>query len=210
MILSRDPNLARQHPADYRARRGNHDQAGAGHGKKVSARGFKRRPGHRHRRGHHGQHAVAGGRATASRWPSNADSPRIPRRWPGCGRTTPAWPRPARSPRWRRKIRPQYLAKCGGTYSSEWFFSKILHCLRTSPGGVRRRALLGGMRRLGSRGAHRHAKRPDKLIAGVCAAGHKAMCNANWGGYPDAGVPVAARSEAGRTARPPHVARPHH
>ncbi len=32
-----------------------------------------------------------------------------------------------------RKLRPQYLAKCGGTYSSEWFFSKILHCLRTSP-----------------------------------------------------------------------------
>ena len=32
-----------------------------------------------------------------------------------------------------RKIRPQYLAKCGGTYSSEWFFSKILHCLRTAP-----------------------------------------------------------------------------
>src|SRR5437870_3796098 len=32
-----------------------------------------------------------------------------------------------------RRIRPQYLAKCGGTYSSEWFFSKILHCLRTAP-----------------------------------------------------------------------------
>ncbi|HPY77926.1 MAG TPA: FGGY family carbohydrate kinase, partial [Anaerohalosphaeraceae bacterium] len=28
---------------------------------------------------------------------------------------------------------PEYLAKCGGTYSSEWFFSKILHCLRTDP-----------------------------------------------------------------------------
>ena len=26
---------------------------------------------------------------------------------------------------------------------------------------------------------------PDKLIIGVCAAGHKAMFNADWGGYPD-------------------------
>jgi len=25
---------------------------------------------------------------------------------------------------------------------------------------------------------------PDKFIAGVCAAGHKAMWNAKWGGYP--------------------------
>jgi len=31
------------------------------------------------------------------------------------------------------KERPQYLAKCGGTYSSEWFFSKVLHCLRVAP-----------------------------------------------------------------------------
>jgi L-ribulokinase len=28
------------------------------------------------------------------------------------------------------KEHPEYLAKCGGKYSSEWFFSKILHCLR--------------------------------------------------------------------------------
>ena len=32
-----------------------------------------------------------------------------------------------------KKLRPQYLAKCGGTYSSEWFFSKVWHCLRTDP-----------------------------------------------------------------------------
>ena len=30
-----------------------------------------------------------------------------------------------------RQHRPQYLAKCGGTYSSEWLFSKIWHCLQT-------------------------------------------------------------------------------
>ena len=27
---------------------------------------------------------------------------------------------------------------------------------------------------------------PDKLTVGVCAAGHKAMYNDTWGGYPDA------------------------
>ena len=27
-----------------------------------------------------------------------------------------------------REHRPQYLAKCGNTYSSEWFWSKIWHC----------------------------------------------------------------------------------
>ncbi len=84
-----------------------------------------------------------------------------------------------------KKMRPQYLAKCGGTYSSEWFFSKILHCLRTAPevfdaahswvelADYVPAALTG-------------TEAPDKFIAGVCAAGHKAMWNAKWGGYPDA------------------------
>ena len=84
-----------------------------------------------------------------------------------------------------RKIRPQYLAKCGGTYSSEWFFSKILHCLRTSPEVFEAAhlwvecadwvpAMLTG------------TEAPDQLTIGVCAAGHKAMFNDGWGGYPDA------------------------
>jgi L-ribulokinase len=83
------------------------------------------------------------------------------------------------------RIRPQYLAKCGGTYSSEWFFSKILHCLRTAPDVFDAAylwvecadwipAMLTG------------TEAPDKLAVGVCAAGHKALYNDVWGGYPDA------------------------
>ena len=32
-----------------------------------------------------------------------------------------------------RKGGEPYLAKCGMTYSSEWFWSKVWHCLRTTP-----------------------------------------------------------------------------
>ena len=84
-----------------------------------------------------------------------------------------------------RRIRPQYLAKCGGVYSSEWFFSKILHVLRTSPEVFDAAclwveiadwipAMLTG------------TERPERLSVGICAAGHKAMYNDHWGGYPDA------------------------
>jgi L-ribulokinase len=83
------------------------------------------------------------------------------------------------------EMRPQYLAKCGGIYSSEWFFSKILHCLRTSPKVFEAAhtwvecadwvpAMLTG------------TESPDRLTIGICAAGHKAMYHASWGGYPDA------------------------
>lgn len=81
--------------------------------------------------------------------------------------------------------RPQYLAKCGGTYSSEWFFSKILHCLRADPQVFDAAytwvehadwlpAVLTG------------TDHPDKIRRCRCAAGHKAMCSDSWGGYPDA------------------------
>jgi L-ribulokinase len=83
-----------------------------------------------------------------------------------------------------QKMRPEYLAKIGGTYSSEWFWSKILHCKNTTPEIFNAAysfveicdyipAVLSG------------ETRPDKIMRSVCAAGHKAMYSNDWGGLPD-------------------------
>lgn len=82
------------------------------------------------------------------------------------------------------EMRPQYLAKCGGVYSSEWYWSKILHCLRVDPEVFEAAytwvehadwipAVLTG------------TEHPSRLRRSICAAGHKAMFGAAWGGYPD-------------------------
>ncbi len=83
------------------------------------------------------------------------------------------------------ELRPAYLGKCGGIYSSEWFWSKILRCLRGSPKVFEAAhtwveiadwipAFLTG------------TTAPGQLKRGICAAGHKAMFHTSWGGYPDA------------------------
>jgi len=41
-----------------------------------------------------------------------------------------SWKEAARITEVAAKHRPQFLAKCGNTYSSEWFWSKIWHCLK--------------------------------------------------------------------------------
>ncbi len=83
-----------------------------------------------------------------------------------------------------RTIRPQYLAKCGGTYSSEWFWSKVLHCKRVAPEVFDAAhsfveycdwipAVLAGN------------TKPRSIVRSICAAGHKAMYCGQWGGLPD-------------------------
>jgi L-ribulokinase len=78
---------------------------------------------------------------------------------------------------------PEYLAPIGGTYSSEWFWSKIWHCLKVAPGVFDAAAswvefadyipaVLAGV------------SRPQDVQRGVCAAGHKAMYSDTWGGLP--------------------------
>jgi len=81
------------------------------------------------------------------------------------------------------KSRTGYLAKCGGTYSSEWYWSKILHCQRTAPKVFEAAyawvecadfvpAFITGN------------LDPNTLPRGICAAGHKAMYHDQWGGLP--------------------------
>ncbi len=81
------------------------------------------------------------------------------------------------------KEHPEYLAKCGGTYSSEWFFSKIFHCLRVDAKVFAAAATwvehADWMTAVLTGTAH-----PGKIQRGRCAAGHKGMFNSNWGGYP--------------------------
>ena len=183
VILSRDPNLARQHPADYiKGAELTIKRALA-----VARRGV---------RGFDPAQVIGIGVDTTGSTPIPVD---------GNGRPLALDKRFAKNPAamawlWKdhtgvaeaaeitelaRKLRPQYLAKCGGTYSSEWFFSKILHCLRSSPEVFDAAALwvecadwvpamLTG------------TEVPDKLTVGICAAGHKAMYADAWGGYPDA------------------------
>lgn len=83
------------------------------------------------------------------------------------------------------QLRPEYLAKCGGTYSSEWFWSKIWHCLRVDE-AVFDAAYMWVECADWIPAALTGTEAPDQLSVGVCAAGHKAMWNAGWGGYPAA------------------------
>ena len=82
------------------------------------------------------------------------------------------------------KHRPQFIAKCGNTYSSEWFWSKILHCRRVAPAVFDAAyswveladwipSVLAG------------ATAPEQVVRGICTAGHKALYSADWGGLPD-------------------------
>lgn len=81
-------------------------------------------------------------------------------------------------------IRPQFLERCGGTYSSEWWWAKILHLKRIAPEVFNSAhsflehcdyipALLSGVNDI------------SLVKRSVCAAGHKAMYCPSWGGLPD-------------------------
>ena len=81
-------------------------------------------------------------------------------------------------------IRPQYLTKIGGAYSSEWFWAKILHCRNTDKEVFDAAytwlelsdyipAVLSGL------------TDANKVERNICAAGHKGLYSDQWNGFPD-------------------------
>lgn len=183
VILGRDPNLARQHPADYLmgaektirevleiARQKNADFSPAqvvGIG--VDTTGSTPLP------------VDENGEPLAFK-SEFADNPNaLAWLWKDHTSTTEA----TRITELAKKLRPEYLAKCGGTYSSEWYFAKVLHCLDVDEkvfDGAHRWVEIADWipAQLTGTGA------ADSFVTGICAAGHKAMFNADWGGFPDA------------------------
>lgn len=78
-----------------------------------------------------------------------------------------------------------YLEKCGGSYSSEWFWAKALHCLRVAPEVFH--AAHSWMEHCDWAPAYLCGiSRPEEAKRSACAAGHKAMWNSQWGGLPSA------------------------
>jgi len=78
---------------------------------------------------------------------------------------------------------PEYLSPIGGTYSSEWFWSKVWHCRKVAPDVFAAAAswveladyvpaVLAGVDEV------------RDVARSVCAAGHKAMYSPVWGGLP--------------------------
>lgn len=76
-----------------------------------------------------------------------------------------------------------FTAYSGGIYSAEWVWSKILHILRTNP-AVRDAAWAWVEHCDWMSGLVTGNTRPETILRSRCAAGHKAMWRAEWGGLP--------------------------
>ena len=181
LLDAKDHNLARQHPGDYLLGLENSVRAA------IAAAGRKR--------GFSPAKIVGIGVDTTGSSPIPVDAANRPLA------LDPKWKRNLNAQCWLWKDhtsiaeaaqitalaarhRPQYIAKCDNTYSSEWFWSKLWHCLNVAPDVFKAAyswveladwipSVLAG------------ADLPAKVVRGVCCAGHKALYADDWGGLPD-------------------------
>ena len=180
LLDPKDPNLARQNPADY--------IEGFYRSVRRAIARAKKRPGFRP------ENVVGIGVDTTGSTPIPVDRQGMPLALREEFQKDPAahawlWKdhtghaEAAEITRKARASRTPYLAKCGGTYSSEWFWSKILHCKRTSPkvfeavyAWVELADFIPGF--------ITGNLDPHTIPRCICAAGHKAMYHDQWGGLP--------------------------
>ncbi len=89
---------------------------------------------------------------------------------------------------------------CGGVYSSEWGWSKLLHWLRHNP--ELRPKFVTALEHCDMVAATLCGiTDPDEIPRSVCAMGHKWMWNPRWGGLPPEEFLTARRPAARRRAR---------
>jgi L-ribulokinase len=182
LLDRRDHNLARQHPGDY--------LFGLEKSVKAALRAARKT------RGFDPQQVVGLGVDTTGSSPIPVDARNVPLalnpKWSKnleaqcwLWKDHTSWREAARITQLAAEIRPQYIAKCGNTYSSEWFWAKIWHCLNVAPKVFAAAhswveladwvpSVLAGV------------SDPTQIKRGVCMAGHKAMYAEDWGGLPDA------------------------
>ena len=140
VISQRDPNLARQHPRDYET------------GAEAAVKGVLKEGAEK--KGVRPEEIIGIGVDTTGSTPLPVDSHGVPLAYDKRFADDPnalAW-------LWKDhtshaeaeeitsvggKMHPEYLAKIGNRYSSEWFWAKILHCAGVSAGGVRCSGHLG-------------------------------------------------------------------
>jgi len=182
LLDPRDPHLARQHPGDYVA-----GLAASVRGALAAAqteREFSR------------ERVIGIGVDTTGSTPIPVDAAGRPlaldARWRG-NLAAQAWlwkdhtgaAEAAAITETARRHAPQYLAPIGGTYSSEWFWAKIWHCLKVAPDVF---AAADSWVELADYVPALLAEVTSArdIVRCVCAAGHKAMYSAVWGGLPSA------------------------
>jgi L-ribulokinase len=181
LLDPKDPHLARQRPGDYLA------------ALEECVKGALRAA--RRMRGFSADEIVGIGVDTTGSSPIPVDRENRPLAFQPKWRDNPAaqcwlwkdhtsWSEAARITELASRMRPEYIAKCGNAYSSEWFWSKIWHCLAVAPAVFKAAhswvelsdwipSVLAGV------------DDPSLVVRGICAAGHKALYSDDWGGLPD-------------------------
>ncbi|MBI2510379.1 MAG: ribulokinase [Opitutae bacterium] len=181
LLDPRDHNVARQNPADYLL------------GLEKSVKGALAQA--KKQRGFSAAQVIGLGVDTTGSSPIPVDAKNVPlaldKKWEKnlnaqcwLWKDHTSWREAAKITELAAAHRPQFIAKCGNTYSSEWFWAKLWHCLNVDPKLFAAAyswvelcdwipSVLAGV------------TDPRAVKRGVCAAGHKALYAEEWGGLPD-------------------------